>query len=59
LFEQALDLADNKFSDYNFAIPSLPYIAGRDFAGVVIQAPATSSRIRIGDLVRMMVVSSK
>jgi D-arabinose 1-dehydrogenase-like Zn-dependent alcohol dehydrogenase len=58
-FEQTSDVAENKSSDYNFAIPSLPYIAGRDFAGVVIQAPAASSRIRIGDLVRGMVVSSK
>jgi hypothetical protein len=58
-FEQTLNMADNKSSDYNFAIPSLPYIAGRDFAGVVVQAPAASSRIRVGDLVRRMVVSSK
>lgn len=44
--------ANDKFSDYNFAIPQLPYIAGRDFAGVVIKAPAAPSRIQVGDLVR-------
>ncbi|CAC9891086.1 unnamed protein product [Aureobasidium pullulans] len=42
--------ANEKYSDYNFAIPQLPYIAGRDFAGVVVRAPAASSRLRIGDL---------
>ena len=46
--------ANEKYSDYNFAIPQLPYIAGRDFAGVVVRAPAASSRLRIGDLVRVM-----
>ncbi|THX78370.1 GroES-like protein [Aureobasidium pullulans] len=43
--------ANEKYSDYNFAIPQLPYIAGRDFAGVVVRAPAASSRLRVGDLV--------
>ncbi|KAI4755820.1 GroES-like protein [Aureobasidium sp. EXF-3400] len=46
-----LNPVDWKSIDYNFAIPSLPYIAGRDFAGVVVRAPAASSRVRIGDLV--------
>ncbi|THY74377.1 GroES-like protein [Aureobasidium pullulans] len=45
------DAANEKYSDYNFAIPQLPYIAGRDFAGVVVRAPAASSRLRVGDLV--------
>ncbi|KAI5246179.1 GroES-like protein [Aureobasidium subglaciale] len=46
-----LDFADEGHSDYNFAIPQLPYIAGRDFAGVVVRAPTASSRLRVGDLV--------
>ncbi|CAD0010835.1 unnamed protein product, partial [Aureobasidium pullulans] len=33
--------------DYNFAIPQLPYIAGRDFAGVVVRAPTAPSRLRV------------
>ncbi|KAH0357171.1 GroES-like protein, partial [Aureobasidium melanogenum] len=46
-----LNPVDWKSIDYNFAIPQLPYIAGRDFAGVVVKAPAASSRLRVGDLV--------
>ncbi|THZ66224.1 GroES-like protein [Aureobasidium pullulans] len=46
-----LNPVDWKSIDYNFAIPQLPYIAGRDFAGVVVRAPAASSRLRVGDLV--------
>jgi NADPH:quinone reductase-like Zn-dependent oxidoreductase len=53
----ALDLTDDKFSDYNFAIPQLPYIAGRDFAGIVVKAPAAPSRLQVGDLVREDIVS--
>jgi NADPH:quinone reductase-like Zn-dependent oxidoreductase len=38
--------------DYNFGIPNLPYIAGREFAGVVVEAPtAPDSRIKKGDVV--------
>ncbi|KAI4720538.1 GroES-like protein [Aureobasidium sp. EXF-10727] len=48
-----LNPVDWKSIDYNFAIPQLPYIAGRDFAGVVVRAPASSSRLRVGDLVRV------
>ncbi|THZ66034.1 GroES-like protein [Aureobasidium pullulans] len=43
--------ANEKYSDYNFAIPQLPYIAGRDFAGVVVRAPTAPGRLRVGDLV--------
>ncbi|KEQ82841.1 GroES-like protein [Aureobasidium pullulans EXF-150] len=46
-----LNPVDWKSIDYNFAIPQLPYIAGRDFAGVVVRAPTTPSRLRVGDLV--------
>jgi NADPH:quinone reductase-like Zn-dependent oxidoreductase len=38
--------------DYNFGIPILPYVAGREFAGVVVKAPeAPESRIKRGDVV--------
>ncbi|KAI5209494.1 GroES-like protein [Aureobasidium subglaciale] len=46
-----LNPVDWKSIDYNFAIPQLPYIAGRDFAGIVVRAPTASSRLRVGDLV--------
>jgi NADPH:quinone reductase-like Zn-dependent oxidoreductase len=40
------------YRDFNFGIPTLPYIAGREFAGVVVQAPtAPESRIQRGDVV--------
>jgi hypothetical protein len=38
--------------DYNFGIPVLPYVAGRELAGTVVKAPNTRiSRIRQGDIV--------
>ncbi|THZ29754.1 GroES-like protein [Aureobasidium pullulans] len=46
-----LNPVDWKSIDYNFAIPQLPYIAGRDFAGVVVRAPTAPGRLRVGDLV--------
>lgn len=46
-----LNPVDWKSIDYNFAIPELPYIAGRDFAGVVVRAPTAPGRLRVGDLV--------
>ncbi|KGO43667.1 Alcohol dehydrogenase superfamily, zinc-type [Penicillium expansum] len=45
-----LNPIDWKSVDYGFGIPSLPYIAGRDFAGVIIKAPRASSYIE-GDVV--------
>lgn len=39
-------------SDFNFGIPILPYVAGRELAGTVIKAPATANtRIKEGDVV--------
>ncbi|KAF2765583.1 GroES-like protein [Teratosphaeria nubilosa] len=46
-----LNPIDWKSVDYGFGIPELPYVAGRDFAGVVVQAARTASDIREGDLV--------
>lgn len=40
-----------RYSEYNFGIPSLPWINGRDLAGLVLQAPNESSRLREGDIV--------
>jgi NADPH:quinone reductase-like Zn-dependent oxidoreductase len=43
---------DQGLRDYNFGIPTLPYVAGREFAGVVVRAPnAPGSRVKKGDVV--------
>lgn len=36
---------------FNFGIPSLPWINGRDLAGLVLQVPSENSRVRVGDIV--------
>ena len=41
----------NRFRAFNFGIPSLPWINGRDLAGLVLQVPKGSSRLRVGDVV--------
>ncbi|KAF2787319.1 GroES-like protein [Melanomma pulvis-pyrius CBS 109.77] len=48
-----LNPIDWKAPDYNFGIPTLPYISGRELVGIVIQPPTSKapSRIRKGDLV--------
>ncbi|KAJ5907641.1 Polyketide synthase enoylreductase [Penicillium taxi] len=46
-----LNPIDWKAPAFNFGIPSLPWINGRDLAGVVIQVPNESSRLRVGDIV--------
>ncbi|KAJ0413459.1 chaperonin 10-like protein [Aspergillus carlsbadensis] len=51
-----LNPIDWKGPAFNFGIPSLPWVNGRDLAGVVVQAPETTgpaltSRLRKGDLV--------
>ncbi|KAL2814122.1 chaperonin 10-like protein [Aspergillus granulosus] len=47
-----LNPIDWKGPAFNFGIPSLPWVNGRDLAGVVVQAPETiGSRLRKGDLV--------
>lgn len=39
-------------SDFNFGIPELPYISGRELVGTVVKAPtAPNSRLRNGDVV--------
>ncbi len=34
-----------------FGQPAYPWVNGRDFAGIVVRAPRSSSRIQIGDVV--------
>ncbi|KAJ5671194.1 hypothetical protein N7507_000321 [Penicillium longicatenatum] len=46
-----LNPIDWKGPAYNFGIPSLPWINGRDLAGLVLQVPNESSRLRVGDIV--------
>lgn len=46
-----LNPVDWKGPDYNFGLPSLPWINGRDFAGVVVKASRKLQRLRIGDIV--------
>ncbi|KAI4650940.1 hypothetical protein J4E93_003297 [Alternaria ventricosa] len=47
-----LNPIDWKAPDYNFGIPTLPYISGREYSGAVLLTPKTpSSRIKKGDRV--------
>ncbi|KAF9691466.1 hypothetical protein EKO04_010887 [Ascochyta lentis] len=47
-----LNPIDWKAPDYNFGIPVLPYVSGRELSGIVVKAPkAQGSRIREGDVV--------
>lgn len=38
-------------SDYNFGLPSFPWINGRDFAGIVVKVGKGVSRVKLGDAV--------
>ncbi|KAJ5666317.1 Polyketide synthase enoylreductase [Penicillium maclennaniae] len=46
-----LNPVDWKGPAFNFGIPGLPWINGRDLAGLVVQVPNESSRLRVGDVV--------
>jgi NADPH:quinone reductase-like Zn-dependent oxidoreductase len=46
-----LNPIDWKGPDYNFGLPSLPWINGRDLAGVVVKAHKSLRRIRVGDVI--------
>jgi NADPH:quinone reductase-like Zn-dependent oxidoreductase len=46
-----LNPVDWKGADYGFSQPSYPWINGRDFAGIVVRAPRTQSRVQQGDVV--------
>ena len=38
-------------SEYNFGLPSFPWVNGRDFAGIVVKTSEGTSRIKAGDVV--------
>ena len=42
-------------SDYNFGVPSFPWVNGRDFAGIVVKTPKGTSRIKAGDVVSFQI----
>ncbi|KAJ5805123.1 Polyketide synthase enoylreductase [Penicillium riverlandense] len=46
-----LNPIDWKAPAFNFGIPRLPWINGRDLAGQVVQVPSDNSRLRVGDIV--------
>ena len=39
-------------SDYNFGLPSFPWINGRDFAGIVVKTGRKAHRVKLGDVVK-------
>ncbi|EFQ36413.1 alcohol dehydrogenase GroES-like domain-containing protein [Colletotrichum graminicola] len=52
-----LNPIDWKAPDFNFAIPTLPYISGRELVGRVVRRhPSSRSRLREGD--RVLVIST-
>ncbi|POS71321.1 oxidoreductase [Diaporthe helianthi] len=46
-----LNPIDWKAPDFNFAIPTLPYISGRELAGDICRISDSSSRLKLGDRV--------
>ena len=40
--------------DYDFGLPSFPWVNGRDFAGIVVKTGNAASRIKAGDVVRLI-----
>ncbi|KAF3762197.1 hypothetical protein M406DRAFT_45552 [Cryphonectria parasitica EP155] len=46
-----LNPIDWKAPDFNFAIPELPYLSGRELSGDVCQLSSDSSRFKVGDRV--------
>jgi NADPH:quinone reductase-like Zn-dependent oxidoreductase len=47
----SIQLTRRRLRAFNFGIPSLPWINGRDLAGLVLQVPRENSRVRVGDIV--------
>ena len=43
---------ETRCSDYDFGLPSFPWVNGRDFAGIVVKASKENDRIKAGDVVR-------
>ncbi len=46
-----LNPIDWKAPDYNFGIPTLPYISGRELVGQVVTVSKKNTRLKIGDIV--------
>ncbi|KAK5267880.1 hypothetical protein LTR99_009667 [Exophiala xenobiotica] len=46
-----LNPIDWKAPDYNFGIPTLPYVSGRELVGQVVTVSKKKSRLKIGDTV--------
>lgn len=46
-----LNSVDWKGPDNNFGLPSLPWINGRDFAGIAVKASKKLRRIKVGDVI--------
>ncbi|KAK4234315.1 chaperonin 10-like protein [Achaetomium macrosporum] len=51
-----LNPIDWKAPDFNFGIPELPYISGRELAGEIVETSGRSSRLKLGD--RVLVIST-
>ena len=49
---------DSCYRDYNFGLPSFPWVNGRDFAGIVVKTFKGTSRIKAGDVVRFQTLKS-
>ncbi|KAI1609744.1 oxidoreductase [Exophiala viscosa] len=46
-----LNPIDWKAPDFNFGIPTLPYVSGRELVGQVVTVSKKNSRLKVGDLV--------
>ncbi|OQV06542.1 Alcohol dehydrogenase GroES-like domain-containing protein [Cladophialophora immunda] len=46
-----LNPIDWKGPAFNIGVPGLPWVFGRDLAGVVVQAPSKAPRVKVGDVV--------
>jgi len=47
----SLPVLTGLYSDFNFGIPELPYLSGREFSGQVVSLPAKPGRLKLGDRV--------
>lgn len=47
--------AHGENSDYDFGLPSFPWVNGRDFAGIVVKTGKGASRVKAGDVVLSLI----
>ena len=57
--ELKYSLAYHASSDYNFGLPSFPWVNGRDFAGIVIKTGKAALRVKTGDVVWSLKICSQ